>query len=616
MATIGELWVKLKGDTNDFENKMDGAKNKAESFEKSFKGKVGETMVSVGKTMTMTGAAIVTSMAGIVMAGADWSAQVEGQKFLYNNLDQAIQKSIDKNSQHAESIGLTSQQYKNGATTMATFYKNMGFTTEATTKLSSETMNLVADLAAVTDMPFDEAMDRFKSGLMGNYEALDAFGINISAASLESSEYVKSLGKTWNQLSDNEKMQAVYNEITRQGASANGLAKQEADSFAMKMKLLKQQLKETVGTIGEKLLPVLQPLVDKFVECAKAVADWANKHPQLTQTILIVVGGLGLFMAIVGPLVMVIGTLIIAVGTFNVAMLPVIGTVMAVIAVIALLVAGGIALWQNWDTLKAKVTELKNDLIQKWDELKNKVLQKANELKEKAVQYIKDKINKIVSTMQALPDKIKDAWERAKQGMIQKAQQMIGSAKAKIQEKVNAVGTKARDIKGKIQDAWNNATSYLKSINLFSIGTSLMQGLVDGIKSMGSSIVNAVKGGVQAAIDKAKSLLKINSPSKVFKEIGMFTGQGLVEGIEGENKSVLKASESLSKSVVGGYNANISTNFANGLNTDISNSTTKKDTSKEAIAIFNVDGREFMRAIAPYKYELDKYDVRNPRFSY
>ena len=135
------------------------------------------------------------------MAGSKWNAEVAGTQFLYDNLDKSIQRSIASNSKNARSIGLTTQQYKNSATTISTYYKNMGLTTQETAKLSGESMNLVADLAAITDMPFDEAMGRFKSGFMGNYEALDIFGINVSARTLENSEFVKSLGKSWNQLS-------------------------------------------------------------------------------------------------------------------------------------------------------------------------------------------------------------------------------------------------------------------------------------------------------------------------------------------------------------------------------------------------------------------------------
>ena len=120
-----------------------------------------EGFMNVGKAMMATGTAVTGAVAGIVMAGSKWSAEVAGTQFLYDNLDKSIQKTI----------GLTSQQYKNSATTIATYYKNMGMTTQETAKLSASSMDLVADLRAITDMPFDEAMDRFKSGLMGKLVA-------------------------------------------------------------------------------------------------------------------------------------------------------------------------------------------------------------------------------------------------------------------------------------------------------------------------------------------------------------------------------------------------------------------------------------------------------------
>ena len=213
-----------------------------------------------------------------------------------------------------------------------------------------------------------------------NYEAVDKYGISLSASTLENSEFVKSLGKSWNQLSDNEKMMAAYNEMTRQGASAQGLAKQEAESFGMKFKLLKQQISETVGEIGTNLLPVLEPMVKKFSEITSKIAEWVGKNPELTQQILVIGGGIGLLLATIGPLLIAIGQMTIGITT----LIPVftsIGTlitgtlipaltatgvviggltipVWGVIAGITALIAVGVLLYQNWDTVKAKCIEV------------------------------------------------------------------------------------------------------------------------------------------------------------------------------------------------------------------------------------------------------------------
>lgn len=81
----------------------------------------------------------------------------------------------------------------------------------------------------------------------------------------------------------------------------------------------------------------------------------------------------------------------------------------------------------------------------------------------------------------------------------------------------------------------------LKAINLFSIGKDIINGLVNGIKSMAGSVWNAVKsvaGGIQ---DKMKSMLGIHSPSTVMAKIGGFVTEGLANGITGNGGLIDKA---------------------------------------------------------------------------
>lgn len=390
---------------------------------------IGQGMVELGDKASEAGKKVLEVVGDLVESGSEYSAEVAGTEFLLKNLDSTTQEVINNSSTLASTIGLTSKQYKDSATSIATYYKNMGITTEESNKLTSETMNLVADLAAITDMPFDDAMGRFKSGLMGNYEALDAFGINLSATTLENSEWVQSLGKSWNSLSDNEKMMAAYNEIVRQSSSATGLASQEADQFGMKSKYLSERIEEVKGTIGEKLLPVLEPLVEKIATVVEKIAKWVEDNPELTQTILIIAGALGGFLAIIGPIISVLGTLTLAVMAFNVATLPVTGTILLVVAaIVALIIVKWdeiVACWNsfcewakqlwsdftNWITTKfteikdktvAKIQEMKQKLIDKWNEIKTSVVNKITEMKDGVVNKfseIKNNISNIINNI-------------------------------------------------------------------------------------------------------------------------------------------------------------------------------------------------------------------------
>jgi tape measure domain-containing protein len=76
---------------------------------------------------------------------------------------------------------------------------------------------------------------------------------------------------------------------------------------------------------------------------------------------------------------------------------------------------------------------------------------------------------------------------------------------------------------------------------LLNAGKDLIRGLGEGIASMGQWIMDQIGNVVGGAIDWAKSLLGIASPSKVFFEIGAFTGEGLADGIAAQAPGVRAA---------------------------------------------------------------------------
>ncbi|GAA0713985.1 hypothetical protein GCM10008904_28950 [Paraclostridium ghonii] len=477
---------------------------------RDFVSNVSKGLISTGKTMTAVGAGICGAIGGIVMAGANWNAEVAGQQFLYNNLDKSIQKSIDANAKNAKSIGLTTQQYKNSATTMSTFYKNMGLSTKETSNLSGETMNLVADLAAVVDMPFDDAMGRFKSGLMGNYEALDVFGVNLSANTLQNSEFVKSLGKSWNQLTDNEKMMAAYNEILRQATPMQGLAKQEASQFGMQMKLLWESVKETAGSIGEKLLPVLEPLVQKFVGVVEKVADWANKNPELVQTILTIVGGLGVLLAVVGPIIMVIGMAGMAFLTFSAMTLPVVGAITAIIAVITLLVGAGLYLAIHWDEISAKASET-------WGNIKTTV----SNLVSQCVEWVKTKWNDAKTWITTTWDNIKtvatNIWQAIKDVIVNLLTGAVNNVKILVSNMKSIISAAWNTIKGVTNTIWTGiktviSTLFTGAFNHVKLVIGLIKavfsGDLAGAKQIVKSIFDNIKNTIKGVMDTAKNTVK------------------------------------------------------------------------------------------------------------
>jgi phage-related protein len=67
---------------------------------------------------------------------------------------------------------------------------------------------------------------------------------------------------------------------------------------------------------------------------------------------------------------------------------------------------------------------------------------------------------------------------------------------------------------------------------LVQAGVDLMKGLARGILNGVGAVIDAITGAVGRAIDAAKNMLKIGSPSKVFDSIGRDTMRGYIRGVE------------------------------------------------------------------------------------
>nr|DAX90678.1 MAG TPA: tail tape measure protein [Caudoviricetes sp.] len=91
-------------------------------------------------------------------------------------------------------------------------------------------------------------------------------------------------------------------------------------------------------------------------------------------------------------------------------------------------------------------------------------------------------------------------------------------------------------IPGQILSALGNVGSLL-----YNVGRDIIQGLINGIKNMAGALWNGIKSTVSGAVDGIKNFLGIHSPSRVFMEIGEYSGAGLVLGLEKKKNAVHKA---------------------------------------------------------------------------
>lgn len=79
--------------------------------------------------------------------------------------------------------------------------------------------------------------------------------------------------------------------------------------------------------------------------------------------------------------------------------------------------------------------------------------------------------------------------------------------------------------------AWINANQQRMNNAGRDLVQAIITGMINGVASLGQGVINAISGLAGNAIDAAKNILGIHSPSKVFTDIGKNVVQGFVNGV-------------------------------------------------------------------------------------
>jgi phage-related minor tail protein len=182
----------------------------------------------------------------------------------------------------------------------------------------------------------------------------------------------------------------------------------------------------------------------------------------------------------------------------------------------------------GWNNLKAKTAE-------SWEGIKSGTTRKADEL---------------VSWLRGVPGKVRDFFVTGWNDLKTQTASSWEGIKTSATQKADELVTWLKALPGKIKAVFSAAGSWL-----LQAGRDLINGMINGIKSMAGQLVESARGTVQNAVDAAKNLLGIHSPSKVFEKIGTQSMQGFVLGMNAMSDVVRDTATSLVNAAITGAQA-------------------------------------------------------------
>lgn len=546
------------------------------------KGKLG----AAAKVGVAAVAALGTATAAIGKTALDAYSDYEQ---LVGGIDTLFKASSGKMQQYAadayQTAGVSANRYMEISTSFAAaLISSLGGNTAAAADMANTAITDMSDNANKMGTSLETVQEAYMSLSRGNYEMLDSLKLGYGGTKSElerllsdAEEFSAAQGKVRDFSVDSysdivEAIHIVQDEMGITGTTADeaaatiegsvnkakaawenwrtGLGDEGADMGA-----LTDQLVQSVAAAGENIIPrfgqIMSTLVQTAVQYAPRLGqevmnglsqvDFAQVGQTASDLILMLVDGIAQNLPMLasaaleiamalgqglienGPRVLEsLGQLLLQLAGFIIADVP--NILDAAVQFFGML-AQGIA--QNAPAAIAALASLLGQLVAQ-------VASWAGQMLANAVSAAAGFMGGLVGGLAALPGRVASCLSGAISTVVGWVAQFASNATSAASQ----FGSRLRSGLAAIPGTLGN------------IGSNIVQGLVDGVIGAAGRLVDAVKGVVGGAIQGAKNLLGIKSPSRVFREIGRYAMQGAALGVDDGAGLLLESTDDAMRGMV------------------------------------------------------------------
>lgn len=328
------------------------------------------------------------------------------------------------------------------------------------------------------------------------------------------------------------------------------------DTFMVSLGQLLPALGEllvALAPVGTEFLKVLTPalleltnlMVDHLVPVMLEITKWLQENPGFITALAVawlgfkaalmatnlVMGATKLAqLALAGLRVVYVvatGAMTVAQWALNASLMgfPLLWIIAAVIAVIAII-------WlivKNWDTITQWLATawqwIKDKAVEIWDAIKQFFIDTFNNIKA----WVLNKVTEMKIRMIMLWNEIKREAITAFVNLVQGIREKMQNAKQWVMDKLNDIISWVKGLPSRFKQA----------------AIDMVQGMINGFMDMAGALKRKAEDIARGALDAIKGFFGINSPSRVMKQMGIYVGQGFIQGLKKEEDPVARAAKAL-----------------------------------------------------------------------
>lgn len=279
MPIVADAAVAIRGDLSKFTQDLKKADGPVKSLGDRIKGAFSPANVIGAAGGLFAGAQVVGFLNNTAQAASDLEESTNKARVVFGEAAGAV---FDFGERSAEAFGMSRQAALEASGTFGNLLNSLGVGSGRAAEMSVRLVELAADLASFNNMDVRDVLDRLRSGLLGEQEAVERLGISLSEAGLKQRALNMGLvDSTTGVLPPAIRSQAAYAEILEQTALAQGDFARTSDGLANSQRRMAAKIANAEAEIG-KAWASIQLGAIKTVEFLNTEVDlWPFDGPKL-----------------------------------------------------------------------------------------------------------------------------------------------------------------------------------------------------------------------------------------------------------------------------------------------------------------------------------------------
>lgn len=194
----------------------------------------------------------------IVNAASDLNEQMSATGATFGGASSQVVKAAEE---QARAFGVVKSEYLESANGLGAIFKASGLSEQAAAQMSVQFTNLATDLSSFRNLDFPDALNKIRSGLVGEAEPLRTVGVLLSEGAVKAEAYRAGIARTGAELTEAQKVQARAAIIARQLSDANGDLARTATGPANAMRAIQGRSINMAADFGRAIEPITKSIL-------------------------------------------------------------------------------------------------------------------------------------------------------------------------------------------------------------------------------------------------------------------------------------------------------------------------------------------------------------------